>query len=342
MEILRSLEQIANRSRRSTVTIGSFDGIHVAHQELLRRIRERGEQEGAASVAVTFDPHPLAVLAPEKAPRLLTPMPIKLELLEQSQIDRLLILPFTLEFSHWSPERFVEEVLVKALGAESVLVGDNFRFGFRQAGTPQTLEELGRRWNFRTEILPKMTLRGWTVSSSQIRNLLEAGKIALANRLLRHSFSIRGPIARGLGIGRTQTVPTLNLGAYPGLLPAEGVYITLARVGRYNETGSGEPGFGGKVSLSQLLRSVTNVGCRPTFGGRELGIETHLLETWLETWEDASPVILDLRFLHRLRPERKFDSPEQLKAQILRDAQRARRYFDRLQAAGIAMTAAPK
>ena len=192
------------------------------------------------------------------------------------------------------------------------------------------LEELGRRWTFRTEILPKMTLRGLTVSSSQIRHLLEAGRVSLANRLLGHPFYVRGPIVPGLGIGKTQTVPTFNLGTCPGLIPAEGVYITLARIGQdADQTGSNT-----KRSFGQCLRSVTNVGRRPTFGERELGIETHLLEAWRE---DTSPNVLDIGFLHRLRAERKFDSPEQLKGQILRDAQRARRYFDRLEAAGIAL-----
>ena len=172
MQVFRSLDEVVPESRPSTVTVGSFDGIHRAHQELLRRIRERAARVGASSVAVSFDPHPLAVLAPEKAPRLLTPLPLKLELMEQSGIDRLLILPFTPEFSQWSPERFVEEVLVRSLHSESVVVGDNFRFGHRQAGTPQTLAELGRRWNFRTDILPRMILRNRTVSSSQIRRLL--------------------------------------------------------------------------------------------------------------------------------------------------------------------------
>src|ERR1043165_405956 len=126
MQVFRSLEEIAGQNQRSTVTIGSFDGIHLAHQELLRRIRERAQRESSVSVAITFDPHPVAVLAPEKAPRLITPLPIKLELLEHRGIDQLLILPFTTELSRWSPERFVEDVLVKALHAESVLGGENF------------------------------------------------------------------------------------------------------------------------------------------------------------------------------------------------------------------------
>ncbi|MBI3933881.1 MAG: hypothetical protein HY316_04260, partial [Acidobacteria bacterium] len=186
MQIFHSLDEITRHPRPSTVTVGSFDGIHRAHQELLRRVRECAMREGTASVAVTFDPHPVSVLAPDKAPRMLTPLPVKLELLERSGMDRLLILPFTLEFSRWSPAQFVERVLVQALRAEIVFVGDNFHFGHQQAGTPQLLLELGSRWGFRTEILEKMFLRQCIVSSSQIRVLLEQGNVTMANRLLGH------------------------------------------------------------------------------------------------------------------------------------------------------------
>ena len=329
MQVFRSLDEIAPERRPSTVTVGSFDGIHRAHQELLRLVRERAARQGAVSVAVTFDPHPLAVLAPEKAPRLLTPLPMKLELLAQSGIDQLLVLPFTPEFSRWPPERFVEEVLVRALHTESVVVGDNFRFGHRQAGTPQMLEELGRRWNFRTEILPKIIVRNRAVSSSQIRRLLEDGKVAAANRLLGRPYCIRGPIERGLGIGKRQTVPTFNLGEYPGQIPSRGVYISWARLRMQDKDSSGP------AALSPPLRSVTNVGHRPTFGERELGVETHLLEGAAGLAADPAPSLLEIGFLYRLREERKFDSPEQLRLQILGDIGRAQAYFRRLEAAGI-------
>ena len=220
MEIFHSWKAITEKGRRAAVTIGNFDGLHLAHQELLRRVRQRAKERNAASVAITFDPHPVQVLAPQKAHRRLTPLPVKLELLEKSGIDRLLVLPFTEEFSRWSPERFVEEVLVKALQSESVWVGENFRFGHRQAGTPETMKELGLRWNFQTEVLPQVRFRTTTVSSSQIRCLLQNGNLSMTNRLLGRAFSIRSSVQAGLGIGRNQTVPTLNLAPYDGILPA--------------------------------------------------------------------------------------------------------------------------
>ncbi|MBI2819340.1 MAG: bifunctional riboflavin kinase/FAD synthetase [Acidobacteria bacterium] len=328
MQIFHSLDEIARRTGPSTVTVGSFDGIHRAHRELLRLVQERARQQGSSSVAVTFDPHPVTVLAPEKAPRMLTPLPIKLELLERSGIDALLILPFTLEFSRWSPARFVEEVLVKTLRAETVFVGENFHFGHRQAGNPQVLQEYGVRFAFRTEILEKVVLRNNVVSSSQIRILLEHDNITLANRLLGHPYNIRGPVEPGLGIGNKMTVPTFNLGPTSSLIPSQGVYITLARLG------FSEPGTARASRLSASISSVTNVGCRPTFGERGLGVETHLLEPWSGT----EPTLLDVSFLYRLREERKFDSAEQLKEQILRDVRRAQTYFRRLRSAGISLT----
>ena len=337
MEIFQSTEQAAVKGGRSVVTIGAFDGIHLAHQELLRRVRERATQENAASVAITFDPHPLRVLAPQKAPKLLTPPPVRLEWIEKSGVDRLLILPFNRDFSLWPPEKFVEEVLVKALRAVAVVVGDNFRFGYRAAGTPAMLEELGKRWQFETQVLPSMNVRGMPVSSSQIRSLLEEGRISAANRLLGHPFSVRNAIEPGLGIGRSQTVPTLNLAPYSEMLPATGVYVTWAKLGfNHKDTKEGTKagpelprGEPSELSL-RGLRSVTNVGYRPTFGERALGIETHLLEPHLlEKWDGPRPATLEVSFLYRLRDERKFDSAEQLKAQILKDIRRAEAYFRR-------------
>jgi len=309
MEIFRSLEEAAAAGGRSVVTIGSFDGIHLAHQELLRRVRQSAGKEGAAAVAITFHPHPMQLLAPGKAPRLLTPLSVKLALLEQSGLQRLLLLPFTEELSRWPPEKFVQEVLVRVLRAVKVVVGDNFRFGHRQAGSPELLRRTGAGSGFQTEVLSRIEVRGRTVSSSQVRGLLEEGNVSLAGRLLGRPFSVCNPVQEGLGIGRRETVPTLNLAPYGEMLPATGVYVTRTRIG------------------SRFFRSVTNVGRRPTFGERELGVETHLLDTW----EGLAPESMEVSFLHRLRAERKFASPAELKTQIRSDVHCATTYFRRLE-----------
>jgi riboflavin kinase / FMN adenylyltransferase len=321
MEILHSLEEAASRGGPSAVTIGAFDGIHLAHQALLNRVKTLAAERHAASVAITFNPHPVQVLAPEKAPRLLTPLPVKVDLIEQSGIDRLLIIPFSRDFSLWPPSRFANDVLKQALRTIVVVIGDNFHFGYQQAGTPEVMQELGRRCGFNTEILPKMSLRNMVISSSQVRRSLEQGNISAANRLLGRCFSIRGLIEPGLGIGKTQTVPTLNLGAYDALLPASGVYVTHTRP--MAKSGSGQP----ENADLPLLRSVTNIGTRPTFGERDLGVETHLLEPWT----GPPPAEMELTFLYRLRDERKFASASDLKAQIIKDVKRAERYFRRVE-----------
>ncbi len=333
MQLFHSLEQAASNHAPSVVTIGAFDGIHLAHRELLRLVRERAAQMGAVSVVITFDPHPLSVLAPQKSPKLLTLQPVKLELLAESGIDRLLVLPFTRDFSLWPPEKFVKEALRKALRAVAVIVGDNFRFGYGAAGDANLLAELGKQWDFETQVLPAVHIRRMPVSSSQIRSLLEQGDVSHANRLLGRPFSVRQSIESGLGIGHSQTVPTLNLAPYVGLLPATGVYVTQTRIIETRKTG--RPQSEGEArnevatpnaAPSPLLRSVTNVGYRPTFVERSLGVETHLLEPWA----GAPPARIEVSFLFRLRDERKFDSAEQLKSQILSDIRRTDAYFQRL------------
>lgn len=339
MEILHSLEEAARKNGPSVVTIGSFDGIHLAHQELLRRIRKMAADKHAASVAITFHPHPVEVLRPAKAPKLITPLPVKIELMEQSGIDRLLLFPFTEEFSHWSPEKFVEEVLSKALHAKAVMIGENFCFGYQQAGRPPLMDQLGRRFGFETHVLPDMWHRKMMVSSSQIRRLLEEGRIVQANRLLGRPFNVRGPIERGLGIGSKETVPTLNLGSYSGLLPAAGVYVTWTRLVTHLGDEIAGPTSIAAATESQrparFLRSVTNVGRRPTFGERDLGVETHLLDPLSVSSHAPAPSEMEVSFLYRLRDERKFDSAQELKAQIMRDVRRAESYFRRVEKIGV-------
>ena len=323
MQVFRTLDEIAacyrQNNRRSVVTVGSFDGIHRAHRALLERVSALARSRRAASVAVTFDPHPLAVLAPGKLPKMLTPGDARIELLGATGIDRLLLLPFTRELSQWSPEQFVDEVLVRALHVHTVIIGENFRFGARQSGTPEVLIELGEKFGFATQIFPKFELGGRTVSSSEIRSLLEAGNISAANRLLGRPYSIRGPIESGLGIGSKQAVPTFNLGDHPGLIPACGVYITETRL--FDASGP----LHGKL---QGEPSVTNVGTRPTFGERPMGVETHLLTP--PSGPDLSRCTqMEIAFLYLLRDEKKFASPSALLAQIHSDVERAHRYFRR-------------
>ena len=232
MRIIRDLHELEPLRRPSVVTVGNFDGVHLAHQRLLRSVVETARQTDAAAAAVTFEPHPARVLAPERAPKLLTPLERKARLIEEQGIGLLVILPFTREFSCLSPLEFVSQVIMEKLRAAVVEVGPNFRFGHGQAGDVALLTELGREQGFRTEALPAVEVRGERVSSSRIRDLLSEGRVGAAGRLLGRPFAVYGSIVQGIGVGRKQTVPTLNLAPYEEQLPKRGVYVTQTKVGR--------------------------------------------------------------------------------------------------------------
>jgi riboflavin kinase/FMN adenylyltransferase len=234
--------------------------------------------------------------------------------MQEEGIEQVLILPFTLELAHLSPEDFITRILVDTLGARAVLVGDNFRFGHKHAGDVALLTSLGRKLGFTVEIVPAVTCRGRIVSSTGIRDLIRSGRVALAARFLLHPYALEGPVVRGRGIGSKQTVPTLNLSTAAEVLPAAGVYITRTYA---------------LTSESLAWNSITNIGYRPTFGdSSELSIETFLLDPF----QGEPPSHIRVEFFHRVRAERKFDTPEALRAQILKDVAAANRYFRRRKA----------
>jgi riboflavin kinase/FMN adenylyltransferase len=307
--IFRSLEEARLSFGPSSLTIGNFDGVHAGHARILRRVCEVARENGWKPSVLTFDPHPTRIVAPSRSPRLMTTTEQRCRLMEQEGIRQVLILPFTREVAQLTPEQFVRDVLVEALDAKAVLVGENFRFGHKHAGETRLLREMGAQLGFRVEVVPGLTLRRAMVSSSEIRRLVETGDVSRAGRLLERPFALEGDVVRGHGVGARQTVPTLNLSTQAEVLPATGVYIT-----RTQELDG------------RRWPSVTNVGYRPTFGGSELSIETFLLAPL----EGSAPQRIRVEFLRRLREEKKFESPEQLKAQILRDVSRAQAYFRRV------------
>jgi riboflavin kinase/FMN adenylyltransferase len=307
--IFRSLEEARPSFGPSSLTIGNFDGVHAGHARILRRVCEVARENGWKPSVLTFDPHPTRIVAPSRSPRLMTTTEQRCRLMEQEGIRQVLILPFTREVAQLTPEQFVRDVLVEALDAKAVMVGENFRFGHKHAGDTRLLRDLGAQLGFRVEVVPGLTLRRAMVSSSEIRRLVETGDVSRAGRLLERPFALEGDVVRGHGVGARQTVPTLNLSTKAEVLPATGVYITKTQ-----------------ELDGRRWPSVTNVGYRPTFGGNELSIETFLLAPL----EGPAPQRIRVEFLRRLREEKKFESPEQLKAQILRDVGRAQAYFRRV------------
>ena len=256
-------------------------------------------------MVITFSPHPLEILLPEKAPRLITPSSEKLALIEQSNVDMLLVLTFDWELSHLSGESFVRQILSAKLQVKHMFVGQHFVFGHGRSGDVALLQSLSRELDYRVHVIPEVVVRGTRVSSTWIRELIQSGRISLANRLLGRYYNVSGRIVAGQGMGRKFLFPTLNLQFQNEILPKPGVYVTLSTIGE------------------RLYPSVTNVGRRPTVSGKDLTVETHLLQTKL--WE--TPDLMELAFLHRLRDEHKFDSIEALRIQIEKDCDKAIRFF---------------
>jgi riboflavin kinase/FMN adenylyltransferase len=294
----------------SVLAIGNFDGIHLGHQAILRATVERAHALNAVSTALTFDPSPRKVLRPETAPPRLSTNAQRMEWFNALGLEAVVVLPFTLDLARLSPEEFVEQILARDLHVKAVLVGENFRFGHKQAGDVKLLSGLGAKHGFDVVIVPPVVYRGEVVSSTIIRREVAEGDVSHAARLLGRPFSLTGEVVSGTGTGRRFTFPTLNLAAEQELLPARGVYVT--RTCLEGETRS--------------HRSVTNIGMRPTFNGSSLSVETHLLDVQLGT----TPKRMEVRFWRRLREEKKFSGPEELRAQIAIDIARANKFFSRL------------
>ena len=294
----------------SVLAIGNFDGIHLGHQAILRATVECARALNAVSTALTFDPSPRKVLRPETAPPRLSTNAQRMEWFNAMGLEAVVVLPFTLDLSRLSPGEFVEQILVRDLHVKAVLVGENFRFGHKQAGDVKLLTELGTIPGFDVVIVPPVVCRGEVVSSTIIRREVAEGDVSHAARLLGRPFALTGEVVSGTGTGRRFTFPTLNLAAEQELLPARGVYVTRACL-------EGE---------MRSHRSVTNIGMRPTFNGSSLSVETHLLDAQLAT----APKRMEVRFWKRLREEKKFSGPEELRAQIASDIARANQFFARL------------
>jgi phosphoribosyl 1,2-cyclic phosphate phosphodiesterase len=296
--------------RGSVLAIGNFDGIHLGHQAILRAVTLRAAESGAVATALTFDPPPRRVLKPESAPQRLSTNAQRMEWFGVGGLEAAVVMPFTLELARLSPEDFVEEILLRDLQVLTVLVGENFHFGHRQAGDVKLLRELGMREGFEVVVIPPVIYRDEIVSSTAIRKEISAGDVSYAACLLGRPFVLTGEVICGTGTGRRFTFPTLNLAPEQELLPARGVYVTRTLL-------EGE---------TKSRRSVTNVGNRPTFNGSTLSVETHLLDYSGEITAKR----IEVRFWKRLREEKKFSGPEDLRAQIAKDIASATRFFSRL------------
>jgi len=289
-------------------TIGNFDGVHLGHQAILVSVTAAAKARSAPSLVITFDPHPLAVVSPGRRPKLLQTRRQKLETLESSGVDGVLILPFDRALASLDGEAFFGGYLAERLCFASVHVGRNFRFGRARGGDLHMLEAIGRSRGFTVVGVPHVEVDGEVVSSSAIRAAVEAGEVERARAMLGRPYSITGLVVRGDGRGRLLEFPTANLAVDNELLPRRGVYVT--------ETSA----------FATRFPSITNVGVRPTFGGSSLIVETHLLDVDEDLYDER----LEVRFLARLRDEQKFGAVAELADQIARDRAAALSFFSGL------------
>jgi len=310
MRAFRSLAEVPADFGPSVLAIGNFDGVHAGHRVILRRAAAIARERSLTPAVLTFDPHPARVLAPERAPRLISTIAQRLRRMESEGVEAAMLLAFSTELARLSPEEFARTVLAEKLHARVVIIGEDFRFGYQQSGDLATMRALGEKLGFEVESAGTIVRRGARISSTAVRKLVEAGQVSRACRMLGAPFALEGPVVKGHGIGSKQTVPTLNLAPENELLPPVGVYVT--------ETWDSESG--------RRWKSITNVGYRPTFDGQGLTVETFLLDPF----EGETPERIEVGFLRFVREERKFDSPELLRAQIMRDVAVAKRVHGRL------------
>jgi len=325
-------------ARRTAIAIGNFDGGHLGHQAILRRVVRHARRSGSLATAITFDPHPLKVLRPEHAPQLISTLNERLAWMAELGVDAVLLLPFTRALSQVSAEDFTAEVLAATLHAERIFVGENFCFGHRHAGNVALLKRLSARFDYTVEIVPPFVRSGEIVSSTAVRRAIQEGHMEEAARLLGRPYTLTGKIVDGTGTGRRETVPTLNLECEQELLPAHGVYVTEARLSAATPPGTERVAPASRRPRDESLHwhpAATNLGTRPTFDGAGFTIETHLLDSnalfAVSRGADPSvrPVSMELRFWKRLRSEMKFPSSAALKKQIESDVRRARAFFRR-------------
>jgi riboflavin kinase/FMN adenylyltransferase len=301
MEIIRDLEALP-RNPFPVTAIGNFDGVHLGHRAILKAAIDRARAAGGTAFALTFDPLPAKLLVPARAPRLILTLEDKLELLRLSGIDGVIVLNFTLELSLLSPRDFVRDYLRGKIGVREVVEGQNFRFGHSRAGTPAVMVELGHELGFDTDVVAPVKIDGIEISSTKVREAIAIGDMHRASRLLGRYHFLSGPVVRGRERGRTIGFPTANLASETECIPPDGVYAT-------------------RVILDDgAYPSITNVGMRPTFAESARSIEAHIFDFTRDIYGQR----IKLELVERIRPERKFDTPDALKAQIAIDLSKAR------------------
>jgi riboflavin kinase/FMN adenylyltransferase len=309
LKIWNGSEYFPEGRPKVVASVGNYDGVHLGHQEILRQVVSAARSRGVPALLISFDPHPAAIVAPHRNPKRLQTREQKLHSLEKTGLSDFLILGFDRRMAALTGEEFFTEVLFPIMELESIHVGENFKFGRDRTGDIELLGGLGKRHGFEVQGCTAVELDGKTISSSTIRRAVGDGRVEQARRMLGRPFALIGEVVKGEGRGAELQFPTANLAVENEMIPAGGVYVT--------ET----------VALASRYPSVSNIGYRPTFGGKDLTVETHLLDFEGDLYTER----IEIRFLARIRDEMRFDSALELGNQIARDRAAAEAYFRNMQ-----------
>ncbi|NOZ68164.1 MAG: bifunctional riboflavin kinase/FAD synthetase [Deferribacteres bacterium] len=304
MKVIDGIENVKQKLPYPVLTIGNFDGVHLGHQALFRMLIERAKKNNGTSIVFTFVPHPLRVIAPERAPKLLTPYKEKIRLIKNCGIDVIICINFTKEFASITAEDFIRNILCRMLEVKEILIGSNYMFGKGRKGSPELLKALGKEYGFSVTVVDEIRIDNTVVSSSRIRTLIAKGRVEEAAKFLGRPYSVEGVVIEGAKRGKSLlNTPTANLSTANELLPKDGVYAVKVKVGR------------------KVYGGATNIGCNPTFKDKKFSFETHILDfegTLLGK-------TLRVEFIRRIRDEIKFSKVEDLAAQLEKDIAEIRR-----------------
>lgn len=313
MKIILGIDQLKRPFNNPIVTLGNFDGVHLGHQAIFRKVKEEAQKNNGEAVVITFEPHPLKVLSPQNCPPLLTPFRKKVMLIEKSGIETVLCIEFTLGFSKISPFDFIKNILIEKVKVKKIVVGYNYHFGRKQRGDVEILKQACKLFQVDVEVMEPLRMGSTTVSSSRIRELIKEGEVEEASKLLGRNYPVIGKVVQGAKRGQTLGFPTANLEISEELYPKKGVYAVEV------------------VWNQQLLNGLANVGMNPTFlpdqakEGTPLSIEVYILNFHQDLYGEE----IQINFKKRIRDETRFNSPSELMEQIRKDVEWASKHVFR-------------
>ncbi len=327
MQIIKGLDTTFN-FQNPVVTIGNFDGVHIGHQKIFQKIAAVAKQIAGTSVAISFNPHPVKVLTPERGLKMITTLDDKAELLSQSGLNALIIIPFDKKFSQIEPDSFIKDILIDRIGIKWLIVGHNFCFGKKKKGNIKLLRQKAGKYGFGFSVVRYAKKEGKIVSSSKIRSLIQRGNVAEAAKMLGRAYHIKGRVIKGTGRGSAiLNIPTANIKPANEILPKEGVYavkVSFCSTSKYLNT-KNETLHPDKNSIKyEVFNGAANIGTNPTFGDiTNISLEVHLL--------DFEKNLLDkelcIHFIQRIRDEKRFSTIKELQKQITEDIEKARQIF---------------